>query len=81
MQEKQTRGSGEEDFLKSMYFRNFGIISPWNRTKPFIWTNLNPLHPKMIYAKFGWNLPSSSGEEDFFNLSMYFAQFRNYALS
>ena len=31
---------------------------------PFIWTNLNPLHPRMFCAKFGWNWPSGSGEED-----------------
>ena len=58
-------GSGEEDFLiSSMYFRYFLIISPWKRAGPFIWTNLNLLHPRMLCAKFGWNWPSSSGEED-----------------
>ena len=30
----------------------------------FIWTNLNPLQPRMLCAKFGWNWPSGSGEED-----------------
>ena len=30
----------------------------------FIWINLNPLHPRMLCAKFGWNWPSGSGEED-----------------
>ena len=30
----------------------------------FIWTNLNPLHQRMLCAKFGWNRPSGSGEED-----------------
>ena len=29
----------------------------------FIWVNLNPLHPRMLCAKFGWNLPSGSGEK------------------
>ena len=47
-----------------MYFRYFVIISPWKRVWPFIWTNLNPLHPRMLCAKFGWNWPSGSGEED-----------------
>ena len=66
-------GSGEEDFLiLSTYFRYFVIISPWKRTGPFIWTNLNPLHPSMLCAKFGWNGPSGSGEEDFFISSTYF---------
>ena len=46
-----------------MYFRLFLIISPWKRAGPFIWTNLNPLHPRMLCAKFGWNWPSGSGEE------------------
>ena len=49
-------GSGEEDFLiSSMYFRYFIITSPWKRTGLIIWTKLNPLHPKMICAKFGWS--------------------------
>ena len=30
----------------------------------FIWTNLNPLHPRVLCTKFGWNWPSGSGEED-----------------
>ena len=29
-----------------------------------VWTNLNPLHPRMLCAKFGWNWPRGSGEED-----------------
>ena len=49
-------GSGEEDFLiSSMYFRYFIITSPWKRTGLIIWTILNPLHPTMICAKFGWS--------------------------
>ena len=45
-------------------FCYFVIISPWKRARPFIWTYLNPLHPRMLCAKFGWNWLSSSGEED-----------------
>ena len=57
-------GSGEKDFLNlSMYFRNFVIISPWKRARLFIWANLNPLQPKMNYAKFGWNWLRGSGED------------------
>ena len=41
----------------------------------FIWTNLNPLLPKMIWANSVWNWPSGSGLEDFKNLSMYFRNF------
>ena len=59
-------GSGEEDFwISSMYFRYFIIISPWRGVGPFIWTNLNSLHPGILCAKFDWNWPSSSEEEDF----------------
>ena len=85
-----------------MYFDYLVINSPWKRTWPFNWINLNPLHPRMlvpntgsgekdfknfvnvlllfrnyiplekgttlqarmIWAKFGWNWPSGSGEED-----------------
>ena len=47
-----------------MYFHYLVIISPWKRRGPFIWKNLNPLHPRMLCAKFGWNWLSGSGEED-----------------
>ena len=50
------------------------IIPPWKRAGPFIWTNLNPIHPRILCAKFGWNWPSGSGE-DFSNSSMYFNYF------
>ena len=58
-----------------MYFRYFVIISPSKRAGPFNWTNLNPLHPRMHCAKFGWNWPSGSGEEYFLISSMYFSYF------
>ena len=61
--------------ISSMYFRYFVIISPLKNAWPFIWTNLNLLHPRMLYANFGWNWPSGSGEEDFQVLSMYFLYF------
>ena len=69
-------GSREEDFLiLSMYFYYFVIISPWKKVGPFIWTNLNPLHPRMLCVKVGWNWPSGPGEEDFLISSMYFRDF------
>ena len=61
-----------------MYFCYFIIISPWKRVGPFIWTNLNPIHPRILCAKFGWNWLSGSGEEDFFNFVDVFSLFRNY---
>ena len=72
-------GSGEEDFLISlMYFCYFIIISPWKRVQPFIWTNLNPLYPIMLCAKFGWKKLRGSGEKDFLNFVNVFSLFRNY---
>ena len=50
--------------ISSMHFRYFVVISPWKKAGAFIWTNLNPLYPRMLCAKFGWNWPSGSGEED-----------------
>ena len=48
----------------------------WIRGKFFVWTNFNPLHPRMLCAKFGCNWPSGS-EEDFKILLMYFPYFVN----
>ena len=48
-----------------MYFCYFVIISTLKRAGSFIWTNLNPLHPRMLCAKFGWNWPCGSWREDF----------------
>ena len=43
--------------FRQSIFRYFVIISFWERAWPFIWTNLNPLQPMMLCAKFGWNWP------------------------
>ena len=59
-------------YISSMYFHHFVIISPWKRARPFIWRNLNPIHPRMFCAQFGWNWLSGSGDEDFLISSMYF---------
>ena len=50
--------------FSSMYFRCFVIVSPWKKARPFIWTNLNSLHSRMLCAKFRWNWLFGSGEED-----------------
>ena len=61
---KLAPGSGEKDFkIFSIEIHYFAFISPWRKTWPVIWTNLNPLHPRMLCAKFGWNWPGGSGEE------------------
>mgnify|MGYP003692227413 CR=1 FL=1 len=44
-----------------LLFRNY---NPLERAGPFIWTNLQPLNPRMLCAKFGGNWLSGSGEED-----------------
>ena len=61
-----------------MHFRYFVIISPWKRSGPFIWTKLNPLYPRMLCAKFGWNWPIGSGEEGFLSFVNLFSLFLNY---
>ena len=51
---KWPSGSGEEDFwILSMFFHYFVIICPWKSAVPFVWINLNSLHPRMLFAKFG----------------------------
>ena len=60
-----------------MYFHYFVIITPWKRAGPFIWRNVKPLYPRMLWTKFGWNWPSGFGE-DFFNFVNVFSLFRNY---
>ena len=40
-------------FISSMNFPYYVIISPWKRAVPVISTNLNPLNPRMLCAKFG----------------------------
>ena len=57
-------GSGEDFLISAIYFRYFLIIYYLKRAWSFIWTNLNPLNSRMLCAKFGWNWPSGSGEED-----------------
>ena len=58
-------GSREHNFkILSMYFCHFVIISFWKRVRLFMWTNLNPRHPRMHCAKFGWNCPCGFGKKD-----------------
>ena len=55
-----------------VYFPYFVVISPLKRAWPFIWTNLNPFHQRMLCVKVDWNWLIGSWEEDFKILSMYF---------
>ena len=60
-------GSVEEDVLMNPpHFCIFVIISPLKKTWPLIWTISNSLYRRMTYAKFDWNWPAGSREEDFF---------------
>ena len=72
-------GIGRIDLEKKILeFREcFFVISFWKKAWPFIWTNRNFLYPRMLPAKFNWNLPSGSGEEDFQITSIYFLYFAN----
>ena len=64
-------------FWRTNFFNFVNVFSlflcylPLEKSGPFIWTNLNPLHLSMLCAKFDWKWPSGFGE-DFLNLSMYF---------
>ena len=51
-------------YFRQCIFRYFKVISPCKRVGPFFWTNLNLLHPRILCAKFGWNWPSGSGEDE-----------------
>ena len=69
-------GSEEEFLFSSMYFcylssSPFGIGSG----SLVLYLNLNPLYPRMLCAKFGWDWPSRSGEDFFKILSVYFRYF------
>ena len=50
--------------IVSIYFHYFFITSPWKKVWPFIWSILNPLHPRKLCAKFNWNWASGFGEDD-----------------
>ena len=51
-----------------MYFWYFVIIFPSKSPWLFIWKKLNPLQPRTLCGKFGWNWQSCSWEEDFYIL-------------
>ena len=71
--EKKSRRCRFSNFVYvfSVHCNNLPSKSAWF----LIWINLNPLHPQILCAKFGWYWPSGSGEVDFKILSMYFRYF------
>ena len=62
-------------FKFHQYIFTISKLSPLEKGRAL---HLNPLYPKMIRAKFGWNWPSGSGEEDFLEFVNVFLQFCNY---
>ena len=61
------RGLDSYIYYDDLYLSSKNLTSPW----PFISTNLKPHHPRMHCAKFGWNWPSGSWEEDVLSLVEY----------
>ena len=60
--------------MKVNTFLLFHYYLSWKRVGPFIWRHLNPLNPRMLCAKFGWNWSGGSSEEDFkFQIFYYFS--------
>ena len=62
-------------FKFHQYFHSFVIFSPLNRSWYCIWTHLNLLHAGMLCAKFSWNWPCGSWEEDWLNFINLFSLF------
>ena len=63
---KQFKSINTYDYIITLIKRRKKNIIDFRRIycRFFIWTNLNPLHPRMLCAKIGWNWPSGSEEED-----------------
>ena len=74
--EKQFKSINPDDYIITwLKGRKTTLSNFWDMKGFFIWTNLNPLHPRMLFAKFGWNWHSCSREEDSEIMSMYFHYF------
>ena len=56
-------------------FRNY---LPLEKRGTLHLNKLESLHPRMLFAKFGWNWPSGSGDKRFLNFVDVFSLFRNY---
>ena len=69
-------------FIQRKFWNFVNVFSLFHNYSPFrrghgrlFKKKLNPLHPRMICANFGWNWPGGSGEENFEISSMYFRYF------
>ena len=47
--------------LAQWMWRRMDVRTAW----PFVWTNLNPLYQGIICARFAWNWPSGSLEDEY----------------
>ena len=56
-------GSGEEFGESGENFVLFHYYFPLVKGGLFIWRNVNSLHSRMLFAKFAWNLPDGSEED------------------
>jgi hypothetical protein len=56
----------------TLFFFIVVLVSPLNRTWPFIWTIMNSLYLRMICKQFHWNWSAGSGEDFFFNFQCIF---------
>ena len=58
-------GTGEKEFLKFVDVLSlfYDYLHLERAMALHLIKNLNPLHPRMLCAKFGWNWPSGSGVE------------------
>ena len=62
-QRKQFKSINTYDYMITLIKRKKNHIINFMRIYWFfIWINLNPPHPRMLCAKFGWNWPSGFGE-------------------
>ena len=66
-------------FCRRRFFKFVNVILQVRNYLPvekrkwtFVWTNLNPLRPRMLCAKFGWNWPSGSWEA--IQISIFFCK-------
>jgi hypothetical protein len=56
----------------------FAIISPWRRVVPYVWANLNSLHPSIFCIKFDWICLGWFWRRRFLKIFSVFSLFRYY---
>ena len=66
--------------ISKCWLREEKNIINWEFIGLFIWTNLNPLHPRMLFAKFGWNWLCGSAEDFKFHTFVIISPWKRAAL-